>query len=408
MTLQANQEGTSSPSQRQEAPPPSPAEQLQSEFRERLNKGLQRTSHQRIKDEVADSDVVDETAEEEPAPVPKELSAPSSKGKVSESGTKTGQRTSESGDDKDAKASGAATDAGPEGEDEGEKRAPQPRYDSRSFGAWVTRNPEKAAELAAKVFKTHLGPDPEGWKKHFIAAENKRRRMNEGIEKERAAVEAEKAEVQKVAKETLGAVQPILAVIEAESKSDFPAIDLFIEQTFGISFNEYCTRRLRGSSKETAAERAAKLKAEKLEKELAERKAGKTEPDKSKDEPKAPKVSESWIASELPEDHGARDLKDWQSQVVAAYQDSYDEDTEEYGLTIEDAADKVLAAFLKKRGLSAESQKKQVIPGPKRKPVKVHDDEDEERTPARDLDDKPPADLTERVRWALARAERRR
>lgn len=375
---------------------------MQSEFRERLNKGLQRTSHQRIKDEVADSDVVDDTAEEEPAPAPKasQSSAPS---------TPTGKSAGGAGD-KDSKDAGDSADSGPEGEDESEKRAPQPRYDSRSFGAWVTRNPEKAAELAAKVFKTQLGPDPEGWKKHFIAAENKRRRMNDGIEKERAAVEAEKAEVQKVAKETLGAVQPILDVIEAESKSDFPAIDLFIEQTFGISFNEYCTRRLRGSSKETAAERAAKLKAEKLEKELAELKAGKSEPAKAKDEPRAPKVSESWIASELPEDHGVRDLKDWSAQVEAVYQDSYDDDTEEYGLTIEEAADKVLSKFLKKRGLSTEAPQKASKPKPKRA---RDDDEDEERTPSKDVDDEwlngpRPADLQEATRWALARAARRR
>lgn len=398
MTLQANQEAPASPS------PPSQAEQLQSEFRDRLNKGLQRTTLQRAKDELAESEVVeDDTAEERPAPAPK--ASPSSA-----QSTPTGKPVG-GADGKAAEVPDADADSRPEGEEKGKEReAPKPKFDSRNFGSWITKNPEDAAELAAKHFKVQLGGDAEGWKKHFIAFENKRRRMNEGFEKREAAIEAERTEVKKLADDTLGAVQPILDVIEAESKGDFPAIDLFIEQAFGISFNEYCTRRLRGSSKETAAERAAKLKAEKLEKELAELKAGKAEPAK-KEERKAPKVSESWISSELSEDHGVRDLKDWAAQVEETYQDSYDEDTEEYALSIEDAADRVLTRFLKKRGLASDTPAKSSKPKPKRKPARVHDDEDEERTPSRDIDalsDTPPDDLNERTRWALARAARRR
>ena len=375
---------------------------MQSEFRERLNKGLQRTTHQQLKEEIAESEVVeDDTAAEEPAPAPK--ASPSSA-----RSTPTGKPAGgAAGDD----AEGASPDAaaGVEGAAEKKAEGAKPKFDSRNFGSWITKNPEDAAELAAKHFKVQLGGDADAWKKHFIALENKRRRMSDGFEQRETAIKTEKEQVEKVANETLGAVQPILDVIEAESKSDFPAIDLFIETTFGMSFNEYCTRRLRGSTKETTAERAAKLKAEKLEKELAELKAGKAEPVKEKT--KAPKVSESWIASELPEDHGVRDLKDWSTQVEEAYQNSYDEDTEEYGLTIEDAADKVLASFLKKRGLSTESPQKTGKPKPKRKVTK--DDDEEERTPSKDIDEDwlngpAPSDFQERNRWALARAARKR
>lgn len=374
---------------------------MQSEFRERLNKSLQRTTHQQLKDELASSEVVDDTAEEEPAPAPK--ASPTS-ARSTPTGKPAGGAT---GDD----AEGASPDAaaGTEGAAEKKAEGPKPKFDSRNFGSWITKNPEDAAELAAKHFKVQLGGDADAWKKHFIALENKRRRMSDGFEQREATIKAEKEQVEKVASETLGAVQPILDVIEAESKSDFPAIDLFIETTFGMSFNDYCARRLRGSSKETTAERAAKLKAEKLEKELAELKAGKAEPVKEKT--KAPKVSESWIASELPEDHGVRDLKDWSAQVEEAYQNSYDEDTEEYGLTIEDAADKVLASFLKKRGLSTESPQKTGKPKTKRKAAR--DDDEEERTPSKDIDEDwlngpAPSDFQERNRWALARAARKR
>lgn len=289
---------------------------------------------------------------------------------------------------------------------------PQPRYDSKSFGKWVTNNPEKAAELAAKVFKVQLGDKAEEWKKHFIAAENKRRRQSEGLEKERSAIETEKAEVQRVANETLATVQPVLDVIEAAEKDDFPAIDLFIETAFGMSFNDYCARRLRGNSKESAAERAAKLKAEKLEKELAELKAGKAEPEPKKGGDKAPKVSDKWLDSEVPSDHAVRDLAGWQEKVQEVYQDSYDPETEDYDLSIEDAADRVFSAWQKKRAPAAEVVKAKPKAKPvKRRPRDEDEDEDEERTPALDLEnlsETAPEDPQERMRWALARATRRR
>jgi hypothetical protein len=385
--LQASNQGESPSPAGQPPPQPSPAEQASQGFKDRLEKALQKTGVQKSLDEIKGADVEeDDTAEEKPATPPKAPATDTAPGATSES----------------------TEDGG--AEEKGEKASREPKYDdARKFGAWVTRNPEKAAELAAKVFKIPLGGDAEGWKKHFISAENKRRRMNEGLERERAAIDADKEAVSKMAKEALGSVQPILDVIEAESKGDFPAIDAFIESTFGISFNDYCAKRLRGGSKETAAERAAKLKAEKLEKELAELKAGKGEEPKAKAEKGAPKVSEKWVNSEVPEEHGVRDLRDWQTQVEAVYQDSYDDDTEEYGLSIEDAADRVLKAFLKKRGLSSEESAKPPKAKPKKKRPPVDEEEDEERTPARDLDDdKAPDDLTERVRWALRRAEKRR
>lgn len=263
------------------------------------------------------------------------------------------------------------------------------------------------------MFKVQLGDKAEDWKKHFIAAENKRRRQSEGLEKERSAIETEKAEVQRVANETLATVQPILDVVEAFEKDDFPAIDLFIEQASGMSFNDYCARRLRGNSKETPAERAAKLKAEKLERELAELKAGKAGPESVKGDAKAPKVSDKWLDSEVPGDHAVRDLAGWQQKVQEVYQDSYDPETEDYDLSIEDAADRVFNSWQKKRQPPPPEVAKAK---PKAKPLKrrprdEEDDEDEERTPSRDLDklsEEPPDDPQERVRWALARAQRRR
>lgn len=344
---------------------------------------------------MKESEVLDDGEEEKPAQHPKA----------------SGQKT-QAGDEQSKKPSAPSSETAESTDSDSDEKGerPQPRYDSRSFSAWVTRNPEKAADLAAKVFKTQLGENPEGWKKHFIAAENKRRRQSEQLEKAQKALEEEKAGVQKLANDTLSEVQPVLDVIEAAQKGDFPAIDLFVEQTFGISFDDYCRQRLRGSSKETAAERAAKLKAEKLEKELAELKGGKPQDFKAKDEKKGPKVSESWIDSELDAEHGVRDLKDWAAQVEEVYQDSYDDETEEYGLTIEDAADRVLKRFKKKHGLAAEDAPKAAVKK-KAKPKKRDADEDEpeERTPAKDLDDEtPPTDLQERTRWALARAAKRR
>lgn len=210
----------------------------------------------------------------------------------------------------------------------------------------------------------------------------------------------------KTVNETLAAVQPILDVVEAESKNDFPAIDLFIETTFGMSFNDYCAKRLRGSSKESTAERAAKLKAEKLEKELAELKSGKAKESEKPAEEK-PAVSAKWVEKEVPADHDVRDLADWSKKVQEAYADSFDEETEEYGLSVEEAADRVLKSWLKKHKAEPEATKPKPKVKPKARPKPRDEDEDDERTPARDLE-QAPTDMQERVRWALERAATRR
>lgn len=383
MTLQANSgpADTSSPS-----PDKSPAEQFQAEFKGRRDAAVQKVTGIKASDED-----LGEVVQEDDTPPPKAKPAPASPA---------------------ATDSSSPAKSATEPEEKAEREPPQPRYDSKSFGKWVTNNPEKAAELAAKVFKVQLGDKAEEWKKHFIAAEGKRRRLNEGLDKRESELKAEREQIDKVVSETLGAVQPVLDVIEAAEKDDFPAIDLFIETAFGMSFNDYCARRLRGNSKESAAERAAKLKAEKLEKELAELKAGKAEPEPKKGGDKAPKVSDKWLDSEVPSDHAVRDLAGWQEKVQEVYQDSYDPETEEYDLSIEDAADRVFRAWEKKRAPAPEVVKAK----PKAKPVKRRprdddDDEDEERTPALDLEnlsETAPEDPQERMRWALARATRRR
>lgn len=393
MTLQANQEPAA-----EATSSPSPAEQFRAEFKERASAAVEKLTGIRDSSEGL-GEVVDEESDTPPPKERTRTNAAATSGTASHAEPQPPGSGSASPTDTDTSA--ADPDRAP----------PQPRYDSKSFSKWVTNNPEKAAELAAKVFKVQLGENPDGWKKHFIAAEGKRRRLNEALDKRETELKAEREQVDKMVSDTLGSVQPLLDVIEAGSKDDFPAVDLFIEQAFGISFNDYCARRLRGASKESASERAAKLKAEKLERELAELKAGKGEPESKKGDAKAPAVSDRWLDSEVPSDHAVRDLAGWQQKVQEVYQDSFDPDTEEYDLSIEDAADRVFNAWQKKRAPAPEAVKTKPKAKPvKRRPRDEDDDEPEERTPTRDLElsETPPDDPAERARWALARAMKRR
>jgi hypothetical protein len=302
----------------------------------------------------------------------------------------------------------AATDAGSptgtesKGDDGAERKTPQPRYDSASFDKWVTNNPEKAAELIAKKFKTELKGDADAWKKHFIAFENKRRRAAEADEQREAALVTERETVEKMAKEATEPLQPILDVIEAEQKEDYPAVDRFIEATFGISFQEYATRRLRGLNKKTPTERQLEADLAKAKEELAKAKAPAT-PEPAKTESKAPKVSGKWLDSSVPGDHGVRDLKDWDKQVETVYQESFD--GEDYEMTVEEAADQVLKAFMAKRAPKTEAAPPRRTA--QRRPPKREEDDDE-RTPAGDVEDTSGMDWSARVSRALKNAEARR
>lgn len=305
----------------------------------------------------------------------------------------------------------ASTDpvGGKTAEDEADKARPQPRYDSKSFSKWIENNPEKAADLATKVFKVPLGANAEAWKKHFIAAENKRRRQSEQDEGVQAAIAKDRSEVERLAKEAREPIEPILDLIEAEQKEDFPAIDRFIETAFGTTFDDYCRRRLRGLGKETVTERALKQKVAALEAKIGKEAA----PVETKEE--APKVSEKWLEKEIPGDHGVRDLADWKKKVTAAYEKGKDEDTGDYDLSIEEAAQSVLDAFLEKRKPAKETKdppRRRAAPpsAPTRRgKAWSDDDEDDDRTPAKDIDDAVPADLdyAARTRRALARAAER-
>lgn len=290
-------------------------------------------------------------------------------------------------------------------EDE-DKARPQPRYDSKSFSKWIENNPDKAADLAAKVFKTQLGGNSEQWKKHFIAAENKRRRQSEQDEGVQSAIAKDKAEVERLAKEAREPLEPILDLIEAEQKEDFPAIDRFIETAFGTTFDDYCRRRLRGLGKETVTERALKQKVAALEAKIGKD----TAPVEVREE--APKVSEKWLEKEIPGDHGVRDLADWKKKVTAAYEKSQDADTGDYDLSIEEAAQSVLDEFLSKRAPkeSKDPPRRRATPPPRRTKAWTDDDEDGgERTPSKDLDDAAPTNLdyAARTRIALANAAKR-
>jgi hypothetical protein len=351
--------------------------------------GLEKAGVRKVLDDVADSDVLDE---EPPAP----------KGKPANGAAKPGPPGAAAAEKKPS-AEGKEASA-----EDADRPRPQPRYDSKSFGKWVTNNPEAAAELAAKVFKTQLGDKPDAWKSQFIAFENKRRRQSEADEKERAEIEAGKAEVERLAKE---AREPVEDIIEAESKEEFPAIDKFIETTFKVNFDEYCRRRLRGINKETPTERAQKQKIAALEAKLAEK--GKTEePEPAKES--APRVSQKWVEREIGADHGVRELSDWQKKVADAYEASRDEETGDYDITIEDAAEQVLSEFLKKRtgappAATPRGRQRPAERRPQREPARQQgkawsdDDEDAERTPASDIN----TDFSARLRNALDRAGRR-
>jgi hypothetical protein len=376
---------------------------------------------------VLDSEVVDDDSVEDTDPPPK---APRQRTGSSSSATPTNGKgatdaTSAAG------AAGAGERTRQDADDAEPGKRPQPRYDSRSFTTWIQNNPEKAAELASKVFKTQLGASAEGWKQHFISAENGRRRHAEQVDKDRAALDAQRAELDRLADEARRPINDVIDVIEAEQKEDFPAIDRFIETTFKVSFNDYCARRLRGLSKETNTERAQKQKIAQLERDLAAAKGSASGGDTGKGKDGAskgpPQVSQKWLESEIAEDHGVRELGGWQDKVRAAYAASYDEETDEYGLSIEDAAQQVFDAFLEKRTARPPAQgkggkgqeRRQQRREERREPAHrgrprqgrtwTDDDEDAERTPAAELDDdQPPEDFAARTQWALDRAGRRR
>jgi hypothetical protein len=383
VTLQATPEATSSPS-----PEPSPAEQLQSDFKERVRAGLEKAGHTRVEEDIRDSEVLDDDPPDPKAGKGKEASTAPAGGKTAEP-DKT------------------------ETKEETERAAPQPRYDSKSFSKWIENNPDKAAELATKVFKTQLGGNAESWKKHFIAAENKRRRQSEQDEATQSAIAAEKAEVERLAKEAREPIEPILSLLEAEQKEDFPAIDRFIKEAFNVDFDEYCRRRLRGLGKETVTERALKQKVAALEAKLEG--GSKTEAPKEKEA--SPAVSERWVEKEIPADHGVRDLEGWKKKVTAVYEKSKDPETDEYEMSIEEAAQSVLDDFLAKRTQRPPANDRSSRRPPQRtearseRRTKTWTDDDEDKTPARDLEEdqaKPDVlDYAATTRRALARAAQR-
>ena len=399
MAVQPREE-TSSPSPAAE---PTPAQQLQSDFKARVQAGLEKAGVQRVEDDVRNSDVLEEEAP--PPPKAKPAGAASSSTKGGAARPASGSKDAE--DSKDSPSSSTAPAGGKTAEDD--RPPPQPRYDAKSFSKWIENNPDKAAELALKTFKVQLGGDAMKWKNHFIAAENKRRRQSEQDESERTAIAADRAAVEKLAKEAVEPVQPILDLLEAEQKEDFPAIDRFIKEAFNIEFDEYCRRRLRGMGKETVTERALKQKVQALEAKL-----NRTEPAAPTTErAEAPRVSDKWIEREIPKDHGARDLSDWKAKVTAAYEASKDPDSDDYSMSIEEAADKVLADFLDKRKAPApkNGRPRTETRTETRRPAKVwtDDDEDGQRTPTRDVEEPAPAmlDYAARTRYALDRAAKR-
>lgn len=397
--MQASQEAaeTSSPSP---PSPPSQAEQLTRDFNDRVRAGLEKAGAKSARDEVLDSEVL----EEAPPPDPK---AKSSRSVARASSTeKDGAQP--------AKEPASATSPGGKTAEEAERERPQPRYDSKSFTTWISNNPDKAAELAAKVFKVQLGDRPEEWKKSFISLENRRRRDSEQNEAELSTIQTQRAEVERLAKEAREPIEDVISLIEAETKEEYPAIDRFIETTFKMPFDEYCRRRLRGMGKETVTERALKQKITALEKKL-EKEAPAAAP-----EERAPAVSAKWVEREIGAEHGVRDLGDWQKRVIEVYEASKDDDSGDYDMSIEDAADKVLGDFLKKRTTPGSppprererrTQQRREPARQERRPAKVwtDDDEDGERTPAGDLDDAAPdpLDAAARQRWAMNRAARR-
>ena len=102
-----------------------------------------------------------------------------------------------------------------------------------------------------------------------------------------------------------------------------------------------------------------------------------------------------------------------EAKVTAAYEASKDPDSDDYSMSIEEAADKVLADFLDKRKAPApkNGRPRTETRTETRRPAKVwtDDDEDGQRTPTRDVEEPAPAmlDYAARTRYALDRAAKR-
>lgn len=306
----------------------------------------------------------------------------------------------------------SSPDGSEESEEQPARPRPQPRYDSASFDKWVANNPEAAAELAAKRFKTQLGGNAEAWKSQFVALEQKRRRHHEAFEQEQSTLTESKAEIERLRDEALAEVQPHIDAAEALSNESIEDFEKAFAAAFGKSFDDVARWRLRARSTSGGVQpvHLAKIteqdrKIAELEAKLAEK--GKPAPAKST-EVKAPKVSASFIEREIAEDHGVRDLADWQAKVEEAYQDSYDEESEDFGVTVEQAADEVFEAFLAKRAKARTPEPERRTRTASRRPVARREpepepDDDDDEPPARGA----PADWNARVANALRKAEKR-
>jgi hypothetical protein len=275
----------------------------------------------------------------------------------------------------------------------------------------VSNNPEAAAELVSKRFKIGNAKDAEAWKSNFVALENKRKRHHDAHEQELSAIQTERAATEALKTETLALVQPHIDATEAAHNEDWKAFQEQFQRAYGRSFQDVSKAILRsaatGAGAVTPAQLAKISEQDRRIRELEAQVADKGKAPAAKTEPAAPapKVSGKFIEREIDEDHGVRDLSDWASKVQTKYEDSYDEETEDFAMTVEDAANAVLDEFLNKRKPAPVAGK-----SPQRRPARRA--EPVERTPSAEIDDDGSpvaagADWNTRVRNALAKSEKR-
>lgn len=363
-----------------------------------------------------------EAATEDAAPPPK---APVN-GKSSPSSEKTAPAASTASTPASAKteAPKPAESTSPESATAVETAPKGPRYELKSFRKWAEEHPEEAAEIGKAVYK--LGEEPAT---EWIRLQNKRRKMVEGMNKERdktlAEAKAEReqaAAMNEAATKAVGALTPIAdlweAVRERPDNPDFDAADAAFHENTGLSIDDYMRARARRG---IVSPDVAKLKAEnaRLKREAA---AKPTDPAKAKDEPKAAEpekkaepVTELDWSTEIPKGHKLRNLAGWEGKLAAEMKKYHDADLDEYSADPEDIADKVL-----KRELASfsDDEPDDEIGKKIKQTVKVAAKPKPKLTPAVAAKKKPVAELPDddgaepkgmaaRTAWALDRAQRR-
>lgn len=400
------------------------------------------------------------------SPTPTQANGSSDSTKQSPAGqpsTEAGSTPSQSSDETPSTTteSDPSQSDSPEGSASSGKKGP--RYELKAFKKWTEENPEQAAELAKAVFQIDV---PEG----FIKLQNKARKIKGEIRERQtaaetaaqtklAAAEAARTQAEQVAQQ-LRPMADMWAAAQRKDERGQPVIDFdtadecFRLNMGGVTIDEYMRQRARRgiAHPELAREKAARLR---LEHELAQLKGGQntsaaqgaqksngaaasgSAPEGRRPEANAPQTaapaapSVDW-GDVVPDDHPLRQLTGWAEDMDREMRRYHDDVLDEYSVNPEEIVEKVF----KRRLAALTPLEDDDEPAPRRPPAKRPNTpkrraaaadglpDPSELTPrasrqqppppnghrpatADDLDDAGPADITQRERWALQRAQRR-